>query len=147
MNPPATKEDARIALNKLKGFLGPAQIFVVKQGFRGEERQFFFDRVVELATIVEFMPKTGEQDGKGGEAMIYLHYFAGGQANFHIMEKDMGCAGDTPEQFQSQAFGLADLFGDGGELGYISIPEILANGGELDFYFQPCSLAQLRAKK
>ena len=147
MNPPATKEDARIALNKLNGFMGPAQIAAINQGVGGEERQFFFDKVVELATIIEFMPQTGEQDGKGGEAMINLHYFAGGQANFYIMEKDMGCAGDKPEQFQSQAFGLADLFGDGGELGYISIPEILANGGELDFYFQPCTLAQLRAKK
>ena len=147
MNPPATKEDARIALNKLKGFIGPAQIAAVEQGVRGEERQFFFDKVVELATIIEFMPKTGEQDGKGGEAMIYLHYFAGRQANFYLMEKDMGCAGDTPEQFQSQAFGLADLFGDGGELGYISIPEILENDGDLDFFFQPCTLAQLRVKK
>jgi len=147
MNPPATKKDAQIALNKLKGFIGPAQIAAVKQGIRGEEQQFFFDKLVELATLIEFMPQTGEQDGKGDEAMIYLHYFAGGQANFYIIEKDKGCAGDTPEQFQSQAFGLADLFGDGGEWGYISIPEILANGGELDFYFKPCTMVQLRSEK
>ena len=147
MNSPATKKDAQIALNKLKSFIGPAQIAAVKQGIRGEERQFFFDKLVELATIIEFMPKLAEQGKPADEMMIHLRYFAGGQANFYIMEKDIGWEGDKPEQFQSQTFGLADLFGDGGELGYISIPEILANGGELDFYFQPCTLAQLRAKK
>jgi hypothetical protein len=45
---------------------------------------------------------------------------------------------------QHQAFGLADLFGDGGELGYISIVEILANGGGLDFYFTPKTLKEIR---
>ena len=147
MNPPVTKRDAQIAINKLKGFIGPAQIAAVKQGIRGEEQQFFFDKVVELATIIEFMPKLAEQGKPAEEMMIYLHYFAGGQANFYIMEKDVGWEGDTASHFQSQTFGLADLFGDGGELGYISIPEIFANGGELDFYFQPRTLAQLRAKK
>jgi hypothetical protein len=47
---------------------------------------------------------------------------------------------------QVQAFGLADLFGDGGELGFISIEEILENGGELDFYWTPKTLGAIRGK-
>jgi len=147
MKIPATKKHAYEALRKLNGFIGPAQLAVVKEAMRGEERQFFFDKISELAVIIETMPILAEQGKSADEMMIHLHYFAGGQANFYIMEKDIGCVGDTPEQFQSQTFGLADLFGDGGELGYISIPEILANGGELDFHFEPRTLVELRAKK
>lgn len=111
---------------------------------RGEEGQFFRDKLTELAGIVEAMPKTGETDGIGDAAIVHLHYFAGGQASWYITEKDKGAADDEPEQFQSQAFGLADLFGDGGELGYISLPEILANGGELDLYWTPKTLGEVR---
>jgi hypothetical protein len=92
------------------------------------------------------MPKTGEQDGKGEQATAYLHYFAGGQASWYITEKDAGSPDDDPGTGQIQAFGLADLFGDGGELGYISIAEILENGGELDFHFTPKTLAEIRGK-
>jgi hypothetical protein len=80
--------------------------------------------------------------------VAYLHYFAGGQANWYITEKDKGCPDD--EDYggpggppQQQAFGLADLFGDGGELGYISIAEILANRGELDLHWTPKPLSEI----
>jgi hypothetical protein len=136
-----TKMDAVNALKVLRGFIGPSQLHAVGRGCRGEEKQFFFDKMVELAHIVETMPKTYEQDGKGENTVVYLHYFAGGQASWWITEKDVG----TPEEpGQHQAFGLADLFGDGGELGYISIVEILANGGELDFHFTPETLKEIR---
>jgi hypothetical protein len=86
------------------------------------------------------MPKTYEQDGKDDQAIVYLHYFAGGRANAYITERDQ-----EPEQHQ--AFGLADLFGDGGERGYISLVEWLANGAELDFHFTPCTLGELRHRR
>jgi hypothetical protein len=120
----------------------------VADACRGEEKQFFFDKMVELADLIANMPKTYDQDGKGEEAIAYLHYFAGGQASWWIMEKDKGSPDDgkdgNPPNMQQQAFGLADLFGDGGELGYISIEEILANGGELDFHFTPKTLKEIR---
>ena len=61
-------------------------------------------------------------DGKGDDAVVYLHYFRGGM-DWYITEKDM-------EEEQHQAFGLADL-GYGGELGYISIQELIDNGVSL----------------
>ena len=74
------------------------------------------------------MPKTYEQDGNGGDAIVSLHYFKGGM-EWYILERDKS-------DEQEQAFGLADL-GDGGELGYISIQELIENGAEIDLYFTP----------
>jgi len=134
-------------LRSLEHFMGPAQRAVVRDNFRGEEKEYFFERVRSLAELVANMPQTGETDGQGRQAVAHLHYFAGGRANWYITEKDKGAPDDEVKGVQHQAFGLADLFADGGELGYISIQEILANGGELDFHFKPQSLAEVYAKE
>ena len=39
-----------------------------------------------------------------------------------------------------------DLCGDGGELGYISIAELIQLGAELDLHWTPRTLAEVRAK-
>ena len=54
------------------------------------------------------------------------------------MEKDA----DPDHAGQVQAFGVADL-GMGPEAGYISIPELLENGAELDLYFTPKRIGEL----
>lgn len=143
----ATLADMTRALEMLRGFIGPSQLRTVQSLARGEERQFFYDKMVELAAIVSTMPTTGQQDGKGDEAIAYLRYFAGGQAQCYITERDIGCEDDTPEMFQSQAFGHADLFGDGGELGYICLPEWLQNRAELDFHFTPKTLREIKGER
>jgi hypothetical protein len=134
------------AFTTLKDFLGPQQVTVLAQAARfGEEREFFREKLCGLAHLVDTMPKTYDQDGKGDNAIAYLHYFAGGQASWWITEKDAGSPDDEPGTGQVQAFGLADL-GDGGELGYISIAEILEAGGELDLYFRPKTLGEVKRK-
>lgn len=141
----ATRQQAFAALNgPLKHFIGRMQRTVVMDNFRGEERQYFYDLMVELARRVEAMPKTYETEGQGKDAIVYLHYFAGGQANWYITEKDKGGPDDGPDgNHQQQATGQADLFGDGGEFGYISIEEILSCGGELDFHWTPKPLKEI----
>lgn len=133
----ATSIDAAIALAALRrgAFIGRSQLIALGTVIRGEEKQFFFDKLTGLAALIETMPKTYEQDGKGEDAMVYLHYFRGGM-DWYITEKDC-------EAEQLQAFGLAD-FGDGGELGYISIAELTAHDVELDFYFTPMTLREIR---
>ena len=79
--------------------------------------------------------------------MAHLHYFAGGQANWYITEEDTVTHNDEVQGIQLQAFGLTDLFADGGELGYISIQEIFQCGGELDLHFKPQPLAEIYAKE
>ncbi len=120
-------------------WMSEAQNKAVIAGLMGEEWQFFADKMKELAGTIATMPKTYDQDGKGDEAVAHLHYFRGA-GDWYITEKDMEGTGTE------QAFGLADLYGDGGELGYISIYELTEAGVELDFHFNPKTLGQIRGK-
>jgi hypothetical protein len=137
--------EAILNLRSIEGFIGRSQRAVVLQNFKGEEKQYFFDLVKELGARIAATPQTYE-GGRGDQAVAHLHYF-GGSANWYITERDKGMPdeqkiGAYPPQHQ--AYGLADLFGDGGERGYISIAEILQNGGELDFHFTPKTLAEIQ---
>jgi hypothetical protein len=107
--------EAKAALEELRRFVGGDQRAALNILFIGEERQHFFDKVFELRDLVIGMPETYEQEGKGEEAVIYLHYFIG-DCDWYIIEKDS-------DEEQLQAFGIADL-GYGTEYGYISIPAI-----------------------
>jgi hypothetical protein len=134
-----TKREATEAMKVLRGFIGGSQLACLADSCRGEEKQFFFDKLCEYAGRITAMPQTYDQDGKGDEAIVSLHYFTG-SCDWFITEKDKGTdeerAADTVEQ--QQAFGYANL-GDpnNAELGYISIVELIANGAELDLYFAP----------
>ena len=128
-------------MKPLPGWLSPQQAACVASLLRGEEGEHFAHTLSKLEARIELMPETYTTDGQGKEAVAYLHYFIGG-CDWWITEKDKGAEGDTPEQFQSQAFGMVDL-GYGAELGYISIPELRSVGAELDFYWTPKSLAMI----
>jgi hypothetical protein len=119
-------------------FIGNVQWSVMARAARGEERQFFLGKMAELAKTIATMPKVYEKDGKGDKAIAYLHYFTA-SGDWYITERDT-----TPEQHQ--AFGLADLFEDGGEIGYISIAELIEAGAELDLHFRPQPLEEVRKK-
>ncbi len=108
----------------------------------GEEGEFFTEKLAELITLISNMPKIYEQDGKGDEAIVTLHYFRG-NADWYITEKD-SVAGEP----QLQAFGFADL-GDpqNAELGYISIDDLIKNKVELDLYFTPRTLREVKKEK
>ena len=115
----------------LRQIVNPSQLRVAADCCRGEDREFFKSKLVELAEIFKTMPKTYETDGQGKKAIVSLHYFVSG-CDWWIVEKDS----DPDDAGQLQVFGYADL-GYGAEAGYISIPEILENGGELDFHWTP----------
>ncbi len=134
-NEHATIADVNKVMPLLKKFIGKRQLSAVGMGIRGEEGQFFKDKMVEIANTIQNMPQTYGQDGMGDEAIVYLHYFMGG-SDWYITEKDM-------EDEQLQAFGLADL-GGGSELGYISIQELIDSGVELDFYWEPKTIGEIK---
>ena len=131
--------EAEMTLNNLhrRGFLGRQQMYAMLAVLEGEEHQYMLDKIKQVSTTIETMPKTYQQDGLGDKAVVYLHYFRGGM-DWHITEKDM-------EFEQLQAFGLADL-GYGAELGYIWLGEITSAGVELDLYWTPKTLAAVKAK-
>lgn len=130
-------------------FMGRDQTRIVLGCLRGEEWSFFAETMRDLRARIEGMPATYETEKRGMEPTVFLHYF-GGSCDLYITEKDAGAPDDEQNGIpaQSQAFGLADLFGDGGEVGYISLPEALGTGRiELDFHFQPITLKALREKR
>lgn len=139
---PATKLDAANALVTLHGFIGRSQLSAIGHACYGEEQQFFINKLVELAGVVSSMPKSYETDGQSDNATVYLHYFGAGNCDWYIIEADTNEDGEG----QHQAFGLADL-GYGGELGYISIAELIQLNIELDLYFKPCTLAELKSQR
>jgi hypothetical protein len=118
----------------LRNFLSKTQLETLANNCRGEEKEFFKEKIAEIFELVSKMPKTYEQDGLGKEAIAYLHYFRGNM-DWYIIEKDMG-----KEQFQ--AFGYANI-GYGYEAGYISIEELKKNNVELDLYFEPKKIKDL----
>jgi hypothetical protein len=129
------------AVNSIKGFISPQQLAVIRAYCHGEEGQFFIDKLCEFSERIETMPKTYEQDGKGRQAIAYLHYFMG-SADWYITERDA----DEDGEGQIQVFGEADL-GYGPEMGYISIAELIEIGAELDLHFEPTTLSQIDAKR
>ena len=126
-------EKGMAALNSVRQFLSRGQFRAIADAMKGEEGRFFIDKAKVLAQLIEGMAKTYEQDGKGDDATAYLHYFKG-SGDWYITEKDASGKGTE------QAFGLADL-GQGGELGYISIDELVRNNVELDLHFEPKPLS------
>lgn len=139
--PNTTIADVNAVMPLLKQFIGKSQLSVMGAGVRGEEGQFFKDKFVEVAKVIEGMPKTYGTDGQGDKAIAYLHYFKGG-ADWYITEKDS----DTDSEGQIQAFGYADLGQGGGELGYISIKELIGMNVELDLHWSPKSIGAIKGK-
>ena len=123
---------------KVEDFIGRGQLSAMNAASRGEEGAFFQEKRAEMKNIFATMPRTYDTDGQGGKAVAYLHYFKGG-SDWYITELDR-----APEQLQ--AFGYAILNGDKemAELGYISIKELIANGVELDLYYTPQTLNEIR---
>ena len=138
---PATIVDTIKAMREgnLHNFIGSAQMHVMGDLCRiSEEKQFFIDKFVELGKVTQAMPGPyGAQDQE--DPTVHLHYFKGG-ADWFIIEKD-----ESPEQIQ--CFGLADLFNDGGELGYIPICELIENNVELDLHWTPKPLSEVRKSR
>jgi hypothetical protein len=148
----AKRKEADKAMRALRHFIGIRQRAAILYGMRGEEGEWFMDRMIALAALIAGMPVTYGQDGLGEKAVVSLHYFAGGAANWWITERDKGSPDDGkdghPANTQQQAFGLANLSGGpndpDAELGYISIAEIIAHHGEIDLHFEPRTIAELK---
>lgn len=134
---PAQQAETRNELFLLRDFIGANQRSVLSSYLRGEEASYFAGKIRDLTNTIRLMPKTYDTDGQGSAALVRLHYFIGGM-DWHITERDR-----EPEQLQ--AFGSANL-GHGGELGYISIAEIIRHGAELDLHWQTIPLSKIHTK-
>lgn len=130
----------------LKQYVGREQLSVMRQLCHGEEGEHFVSTIQRIKDTIAAMPVTGETAGQGDQAMVALHYFSG-SSDWWIIERDIGCEDDEIPGIQMQAYGFACLNGwtDCAELGYINIQELIDNGVELDLYWQPKPLADVKA--
>lgn len=135
---PVAVESLIGAIAECRAFIGSPQIRMMTQLSRGEEGDWFKGKYLELAKLFRTMPKVYEQDSLGERAIVHLHYFKG-SGDWYITERDTS-------RPQHQAYGMADL-GDGGEVGYISILELIRSNVEIDLHWKPITLGEVRKKR
>lgn len=144
----AMHADMKAKWQEILPFVPADQHRVVAQAIAkpGESADEFREIVYRMHRTITGMPKTYEQEAKGEDAIVHLHYF-GGSSDWYITERDADPDGDG----QVQASGLADLYGDGGESGYINIKELCELPGRymfnLDFHFTPRTLREVLAER
>ncbi len=127
-----------LPLDILKMLTSPEQYEVITDAMLGEEGDALIEIIDRIYATWEQMPKTYETADQGRETIAHLHFFVG-SCDWWIVEKDA----DTDHAGQVQAFGIADLGLGYRELGYISIPELLANGAELDLHYRPKTIGEI----
>lgn len=121
----------------MKTFINPMQNDLVKDLIdNSEESEHFVEIAEELTKTVNTMPKSYDTENES-DPKVHLHYFFGGW-DWFITEIDK-------DKEQHQAFGLVKSpYCPDGELGYISIPEILGVNAELDFYFTKAPISSFK---
>ena len=129
--------DVKTAINTLAPFISTQQASALVAGAKGEEKEFFKAKILEMAETIATMPKSYDTDGQGNDAVAHLHYFTGSW-DWYITEKDV----NTDGQGQIQAFGMVD--GYECEMGYINLKEVTRAGAELDLHWAPCTLRQIK---
>jgi len=142
------KHNAVISLHQIGNFIPCVQFRMIKDCLKSEEWEFFADKIEDLRHIIHTMPKVYEQDGKGEEAVVYLHYFElFRKFDYYITEKDT-----SPEQ--EQAFGMYSGRQCPATLGYIDItPKCQAKTSmktdimELDIYWTPKTIREIKEKE
>ena len=116
----------------LDNFINSQQLEILNNT-KNEEREYFVAITNNLTNIINKMPKTKETEEEK-DPLIQLHYFTGNM-DWMIIEK-------STEDVQFDAYGYANL-GYGYEAGYINIQELIENGVELDFHFEPKPISSL----
>lgn len=122
-------------LNKFK-VIGMLQYRTLREFIlQSEESDFFATTVDEVANIVADTPDLYSQENAGEKAIVRLHYFLGNYDAW-ITELNLGTG---------EAFGKASFEGASeAEYGYISLQELFDNNVELDLYWTPKPIGEIK---
>ena len=113
---------------QLANFINAEQLACINDLIaNSDEAIFYVDLLNQVVAKAQAIPALYAQDGNT-DPVAHMHYF-NSYSDFYICEIE----GD-------RAFGQVDL-GNGPELGYISMSEMLQNKLELDLYFDPTPLS------
>lgn len=118
------------------------QLLLILELCDGEEGKFFKDKLKEIQEIVNTMPVTYGQDGKGEEAVAYLHYFRNG-IDYFVTELDVSAEEEGDGEIQCYGLGYISE----AECGYISLPELFQNKFEIDLYWTPKTLKEIKKER
>jgi len=122
-------------LNKFK-VIGMLQYRTLREFIlQSEESDFFATTVDEVANRVADTPDLYAQEDAGEKAIVHLHYFLG---NYDAWITELNRA--TGEAFGKASFGGASE----AEYGYISLQELFDNNVELDLYWTPIPIGEIR---
>lgn len=134
-----TKKALALLDGLLARFMGVSQREAVRSFLRGEEGDFYADKMIHLAGLIEAMPRLYATETLGDDAPVTLRYFHGSATWYAIEREDKVEQGNT-------LFAYASLWGQDWELGYTDLDEIIEAGAELDFHFEPRPLGQVKAE-
>jgi len=132
----------------LKNFMPHDQRLTLLSLLDGEEGDFLAGKVLEIVRTIRDTPLTYQTDDiETPDKVLHTHYFKGG-IDAWIVERDVGddAHGDG-EGEQWQAFGKITAVGGGwreAEWGYISIKELIECGVELDLYWTPKTVKEMK---
>lgn len=133
-----------------ESFMSVGQRSALLELLRGEEQAAFVEVLGRAEWLIRTAPLTYQTEKTAtNDKRVYLHYFLG-SADYWVIERDVGDTADGDGLgAQLQAFGYANLYGDGfanAELGYLSIAEFIEMGAELDLYWEPKTVGELLNK-
>jgi len=129
-----TIEDAFLNAKYTRAIMPKAQQMAVMQSGKGEEKQFFIDKIKEFEKAFEDAKK--RQNISLDDSIVKAHFFYG-QTDWYILDY---------EPSENMFFGYVILNGDvqNAEAGYISIDELhTVKGIELDFYWTQKELGKV----
>lgn len=127
----------------LKNYIGSSQRSVLSSNLRGEEGRYFADMLIGLQAKIDAMPVLYCQEDLDDAAVVHLHYFLGGIIDAWVTEKHDDETDPHDPQDYDRAFGYRKVNGEA-ELGYMSIKEMIECGVELDLYWEPKTLKEVK---
>ncbi len=131
---------------KLAEYMPFSQASAINEFLRGEEKEFFSEKIDELLGYIDQLPKHYETEKiPFNEKIIYLRYMTG-NSNWLIAESDTE---QDPAYKHLHDFGFAVLGGDmiNAEWGDISIAELKKQPTvELDLHFEPVKFPEALEK-
>lgn len=123
------------AVPLVRKFTPPSQMREIIAGTQGVERDKYLKILADFGNRIFNMPASGAKAAPLADEIAQLHYRVG-LYNWYVTRKG-------PENPVENAVVFVTAPGVTESIGFISVQEILASGGELDLSFKPQPLSKI----
>lgn len=124
---------------ELNHFIGSSQRLILSCALRRTEGAYFRRVIDDLSHRIAQMPRVGANAPicDPNSETVHLHYFMGSR-HWYVLARDASHA-------QERAYGVCRWGSEEPEAaGYFPLNVLLSAGAELDMYFEPTPLAELK---